>query len=286
MILTEGNKVKDELVLDDWIDLNRNIIFKDSKQMEKVAPFPPADLMSNVSGLIDNKDFASHGCDIYLALNNASDIPLTDFTKVLDFGCGCGRLARMFKAHDNELYGCDLDPRHIKWIQDNLDYMNAMVSDVHPPLPYNDNFFDAIISVSIFTHLNESSQDEFLRDLHRIAKQNSRLLITVHGAMAIEKAINNSQTRDLLCMDEDAFQQAVVSFNDDKHGFVLQQGHLTTSNADGNDIVNSPFEYGISFISENYIKSHWGKWFEIVDYSHGAIHEFQDIVVLEPREMR
>ena len=115
-------------------------------------------------------DFASHGVDFYLALSAASPKPLLEYRSILDFGCGCGRLARMFKGHPYRIAGCDIDQRHIQWIQQSLDYMDARVTSVRPPLPYVDNEFDAVISISIFTHLNENSQDEFLLELRRITK--------------------------------------------------------------------------------------------------------------------
>jgi len=90
------------------------------------------------------------GADLFLAISQASPIALTEYKKVLDFGCGCGRLARMFKNWPHELYGCDIDTRHVDWINENLKFMEATYSFVRPPLPYPESSFDAIISVSVF----------------------------------------------------------------------------------------------------------------------------------------
>ena len=48
---------------------------------------PPSELMVNASSLDEERDFASHGCDIYEALSKVSAIPLADYEKILDFGC-------------------------------------------------------------------------------------------------------------------------------------------------------------------------------------------------------
>ena len=49
-------------------------------------------------------------------------------------------------------------------------------------------------------------------------------------------------------------------------------------------MVEEPFEYGITFVPEGYVRDHWGKLFDIVDYHYGGIHDFQDIVVLKPKK--
>ena len=41
------------------------------------------------------------------------------------------------------------------------------------------------------------------------------------------------------------------------------------------------YPYGITFISDSYIKAEWTKYFEFKAVHHGAIHDFQDIVVLQ-----
>jgi cyclopropane fatty-acyl-phospholipid synthase-like methyltransferase len=250
--------------------------------------------MHNVSGLQNESDFASHGADFFLALSAASPIALTEYRRILDFGCGCGRLARMFKGHPSRISACDVDGRHVKWVGQSLSYVDVRQTSVHPPLPYGDNEFDAIVSISVFTHLGEKSQDEFLAELHRISSRTGYLFLTVHGACALERALNEPQVRDMIAVDEKLFQDACLTFAEGQHAFILQQGHLTSfrktrlrrffSWITNQCVIHEPFEYGITFIPESYIRQHWGKWFDVVDYRAGAIHSFQDIVVLRPRK--
>jgi nucleoside-diphosphate-sugar epimerase/SAM-dependent methyltransferase len=274
--------------LEEWLSLNRVEVFQDPSLRDQVSPFPPAELMSSVSGLTREEDFAAHGTDIYRALSLASDVAITEYKSILDFGCGCGRLARMFKGHPHKTSGCDIDARHIKWIKDALPYMNAKVSRVTPPIPFPDNEFDAVISISIFTHLTEKSQDAFLSELHRVCRPGGRLFLTVHGARALERAVNEPAIRTMLAIDDDQFERVRKDFISDRHAFALQFGHLTTVSATGAVLpgkeISEAFEYGISFTTESYIRAHWSKWFEVLSICHGAIHDFQDIVVLAPRK--
>ena len=280
-----------------WLDLNRHKVFQDPSLRQFVSPFPPPRLMNSVSGLKNEIDFAAHGADIYRALSLASPKPLPDYQSILDFGCGCGRLARMFKGHPGRISGCDIDLRHVEWINQNLPFMQAKLSKVVPPIPYDDDEFEAIISISIFTHLSERSQDEFLTELHRVCRPDGRLFLTVHGQRALSRALNERPIRLLLNMDDRRFQLAQKDFRENRHAFVLQNGPLTTA-LDGLSIferlkrvltntrkrIEEEYEYGIAFVHENYVRAHWGRDFDIIDYHHGGIHDFQDIVLMKPKK--
>lgn len=283
--------------VEDWLELNRDKVFHDQSLRQFVSPFPPSELMANVSGLQNERDFASHGADIYRALSIASTKPLSECRSILDFGCGCGRLARMFKGHLGRIAGCDIDSRHVEWVNNNLPFMEAKLSKVVPPIPYADNEFEVIISISIFTHLTEHSQDQFLAELHRVCQPEGRLFLTVHGQRALSRALSEPAIRSMLDMDDQRFQIAQRDFQENRHAFVLQHGHLTTDSENlsvferirgflfgTKKVVTEKFEYGITFVPEDYLRAHWGKWFDIIGYHHGGIHDFQDIVVLKPKK--
>ena len=281
-----------QLSINDWTWLNRTGVFENDALREYVAPFPPRDLMYNVSGLNSEQDFASHGADFYCALSEASTKALSEYRRILDFGCGCGRLARMLKGHPHKVSACDVDARHVKWVSQNLSYVDVIRTSVSPPLPYRDKEFDAITSISVFTHLTEKSQDEFLAELRRICASEGVLFLTVHGARALERAINEVSIQEMIAVDRVLFEKARQLFARGEHAFILQHGHLTASantlrrwlsRAMGRCVTNLPFQYGITFIPETYIFEHWTQWFEVLDYRRGAIHDFQDIVVLRPR---
>ena len=274
--------------IDDWVWLNEQGIFEHPHLRQYASPFPPKELMHNVSGLSNEKDFASHGVHFFSALVEASPHNICEYKNILDFGCGCGRLARMFKGHPYNVFGCDIDRRHIEWINRDLTFMKATATSVHPPTPYHDSTFDMIVSISVFTHLNEESQNEFLSELHRISSPDAYLFLTVHGEIALKRALQEDSIREMLAVDSQLFKEAQKKFSHGKHAFILQQGHLTVSDTEKGGqkkgkIINERFEYGITFIPEQYIRSHWSRWFEICDYRHGALHSFQDIVVLSPK---
>ena len=267
------------LPIAEWVHLNRTAIFANPALRNYASPFPPKVLMENTSGLTSESDFASHGSDFWIALSQASPKPLSEFASVLDFGCGCGRLARMFKGHPGRIAGCDIDQRHVEWCSAALEYMETKLSSVRPPIPFADNEFDAVISISVFTHLNESSSEQFLQDLARVCRPRGILFLTIHGKRALDRAISEPPIRTMLNIREDLFQAARQEFSKGRHAFILQHGHLTTVGMNSDS-----FEYGITFVAEDYVRTKWSQWFDVIDYRVGALHDFQDIVVLRPKK--
>jgi len=243
--------------------------------------------MYNTTGVSRQSEFASHGADFWIALSQASPKALSEYSSVLDFGCGCGRLARMFKGHLGYVAGCDIDHRHVEWCASAIDHFDARLSKVKPPIPFEANEFEAVISISIFSHLNETNQDMFLQDLARVCKPEGLLFLPIHGQRAMTRALTAPKITSRLDMPDELFEQARGKFERDELAFVLQHGHLTTvidGGAIAGKLISDPFEYGITFMSEAYVRAHWSQWFEIVDYRSGGIHDFQDIVVLRPKK--
>ena len=263
-----------------WAWLNREGAFSDPSLTRFVAPFPPKDLMENVSGPISERGFASHGADFWLALSELVRHPLAKFDSVLDYGCGCGRLSRMFKGYTGMLYGCDINAQHIEWMSGNIPFCSAHVTKPDAALSFSDGQFDLIIAISIFTHLTEHSQQLLLRELFRIARPGGVLLLTVHGERAIERVINEPKIWEMISVDRGLFEEAKSRFDRGEYGFVQQWEQYPWC-----DPTCDPFPYGISFIPKSYIASQWGKWFRIEKYASGAVHDWQDVIVMQPREV-
>lgn len=259
--------------LQDWLAFNLTGAFALPDGLKHVAPFPPAELMQNTTGLTSNSDFASHGCDILKALSSASDKPLREFDAVLDFGVGVGRLARMFKGFRGRYAGVDVDRRHVEWVASALKYVDAYATEPGYTLPFRGACFDCVISVSVFTHMNERDQRFYLGELARVANSGATLLLTVHGERALIRAETEPQIFEMLWVPAESIPQTRAAFSTSGFNFILQQGHLTSSR----------YEYGITFISEEYIKRVWSDYFDIVRLCPGAIHDFQDVVVLRAR---
>lgn len=237
--------------------------------LSMAAPFPPPTLMYRVSGLTSAHDFAGHGRDLFSALSKASPKSLLDFQTILDFGIGSGRLARMFKDFRGVYYGADVDHELLDWAASALPWVTAMATTPREPLPCASGQFDCVISISVYSHMNEQDANFYLHELHRVTSQGAFLFLTIHGQRALDRALTESSILKMLAIPQDSVRLSVAKLASTGFSFV-QQGYLTSDT----------YDYGMTFISENYVRTRWSELFFVENIALGGIHDFQDIVVL------
>lgn len=108
---------------------------------------------------------------------------MEDLSRILDFGCGCGRIIRKWHALQGpRLYGTDYNPDLIRWCRSKLgDLATFNTNDLNPPLAYEDGMFGFVYAISVFTHLPEDLQLAWMSELTRVLEPSGLLLITTHG---------------------------------------------------------------------------------------------------------
>jgi SAM-dependent methyltransferase len=102
--------------------------------------------------------------------------------RVLDFGCGVGRILRHAVAEDAEAeyWGCDIDRPSVEWLDTHLSPAHVFQTQAWPPLPQADGYFDLIYAFSVFTHLVDS-WSAWLLELRRVLNDDGVLIVTVFG---------------------------------------------------------------------------------------------------------
>ncbi len=109
-----------------------------------------------------------------------SDVLLNE-ARVLDFGCGWGRLTRCV-ARDVEpgrLYGCDPAPQILDvCAQARVPATLARSEFVPERVPFDEQF-DLAFAFSVFTHLSERAHTASLRALHGALRPGAILVVTV-----------------------------------------------------------------------------------------------------------
>ena len=195
--------------------------------------------------------------------------------RVLDFGCGVGRVLRQFAAEtgEGEFYGCDLDTPSVEWLQQNISPpFHIFESSEEAGLPQEDGFFDLIYAFSVYTHFT-GNWAEWLLEHHRVLKDGGILFATFLGEGMLEHTTG------------EVWEEDRIGMNPLLHGFPWDKG--------GPLAFNSPW----------WIRAHWGRAFEIVQLlpfvepgvpSHGIIVArkkpveltVEDLTALEPDEPR
>lgn len=153
-------------------------------------PLPPPQLAYEVAASYDLRYFLHSGeigrqaIEEVLARGGTS---IAAFTRVLDFGCGCGRMIRQWAGRNGlQLHGCDYNPRLVGWCRDNLPFAQFKRNGSDPPLDYPAGTFDFIYCLSVFTHMTEPQQAAWMNELSRVLAPRGHLLITTQSDYHLE----------------------------------------------------------------------------------------------------
>lgn len=162
-------------------------------------PVPPARMIYEVVNHYDIEAFLAGGMERAGAIEHAltsSEFEPATCRRALDFGCGCGRVIRHLKDRiPAQWYGSDLNPRLAGWCRDNLQFATFSANELEPPLSYDDSFFDLVYAISVFTHLDEALQNQWLAELRRILAPGGALLVTTHGDAWLD-GLDPAEARD------------------------------------------------------------------------------------------
>jgi len=224
---------------------------------------PPDHLQVRQVGSVWGENFYRGGRKIFDQIAVAFDgvgRPLTTARRVLDFGCGCGRVLRGFGevSPQGEIWGCDIDAETIAWNNAHLaDFASFYANPADPPTRWPDGYFDAIYTVSVFTHLPEDLQLAWVRELHRLLEPGGILVASLHGEHYWQRDPGVAQeVRD--------------------RGFAYRTGEIT----DG-----LPEFYMVAFHAIDYVQRQWAPWFEVLAHHPTYIDGAHDAVVLRARSI-
>jgi ubiquinone/menaquinone biosynthesis C-methylase UbiE len=158
-----------------------NLDFKLNNQNVKLPP----DYLMYESFQLDYKKFYKDSLDTANWLtNHLKKHSALKNKKILDWGCGPGRIIRHLPTiidNDCEFFGSDINMASIEWCRQNIEKCSFVNNSMDAKLPYEDNYFDIIFGISIFTHLSEKMHFDWFRELHRILRPHGIMLFTTQG---------------------------------------------------------------------------------------------------------
>jgi len=121
--------------------------------------------------------------------------------KVLDVGCGVGRVAVALAGHleqEGRYEGFDIVPQEIEWCQKhistrfpNFSFQLADVRNLtyNPKgkvraseyrFPYDDGSFDFVVLASVFTHMLSRDMDRYVTEVSRVLKHGGRCFVSFY----------------------------------------------------------------------------------------------------------
>src|SRR5215211_3719127 len=186
--------------------------------------------------------------------------------RVLDFGCGWGRLTR-FLARDVEpgqLYGCDPVEAILDVCRENGVPAKLARTDFFPQrLPFGERF-DLAFAFSVFTHISEAAHESCLRALHRAIRPEGILVVTIRPPEYLSSC--------------ERMQPLLRSLGPDYMARLDEPRYLFAAHPPGPrhlQYAGGEMTYGESVITLPYIRQRWSPMFELlqVDLLVGDLHQ-------------
>ena len=189
-----------------------------------------------------------------------------DEARVLDFGCGWGRILR-YLARDvapGRLYGCDPVEQILDVCRQSRVPASLARSEFMPDeLPFQEQF-DLAYAFSVFTHVSERAHEASLRALHAGLNPGGILIVTVRPPEYLE--LSELMHPALQALGRDPFARLA----EPRYIFVPHAASESHPQYAGGEMT-----YGETVITLPYIRERWLTLFELldVDLLIGDLHQ-------------
>lgn len=105
--------------------------------------------------------------------------------KLLDVGCGTGRIVKFFNDNGFKSLGCDIYEDALTFAR-KINKKNTIIKASATNLPFKNNSFDILTAISVIEHLTPKEVEKFLNDTKRVLKPNGSIfLVTPNYATPI-----------------------------------------------------------------------------------------------------
>jgi SAM-dependent methyltransferase len=193
--------------------------------------------------------------------------------RMLDWGCGCGRVASYFIARlpQVKFAGCDIDGEAIEWCKRHLagDFVRV---DPTPPTPFGEGSMDLVVACSVLTHLGADDQQRWLREMRRILAPGASFLASTNGEFMFRLARGKRPRGGL----RSAWKRLTGA-----RGLPADLSGIIDAQRDrALDGIAPRGYYRATFQSRAHVIEACSKHFQVVDYVERGLNGHQDLVIL------
>ena len=198
---------------------------------------------------------------------------------ILDFGCGWGRITRFFlkDIYATNIHAIDVDPLIVEVTKQIIPGINVEPCNPSPPLNYENNSMDYVIAYSVFSHLAENVQIEWIREFSRILKPNGLLVVTTHSRNFLDFC------KSLIGQEHESnWHKALATAFEDIESVKKQydEGNFIFSPTGGGG-NRTPDFYGEAVIPRQYVESHWTEFLKFHDFIDNSNRLPQALIVMQ-----
>lgn len=227
---------------------------------------PSEKTQSNFTGLSKQKTFLQALTYLDLCKRRAAE-QLKPFNrqvpnKVLDFGCGWGRITQLLALYfkPEHIVGCDVQEQAIAEVIRNGVQATFHKVDPWPPSVLKDESVDFIFSYSVFSHLSEDNSYSWVREFHRILRPEGIAFLTTRSKEFfdyLEKLHKSSEVPAFAGGAFNAFRDLQTAKKDYEAGRFCFDG----LGGGGKGLTTL---YGEAFIPPLYVQEKYGRIFSAV----------------------
>lgn len=230
--------------------------------------FPLGDHLTRVQRFDSSARVALAGYTDYMRMAAAATEHGVDLAsaRVLDWGCGHGRVIRHFHQQRRvaETWAVDIDSENVGWLAANFPGISASAVPLVPPTDLPSNHFDLVYGISVMTHLTDDVQQAWLAELRRILKPGGIALLTFGGPASAAFASRFLTPAWFATW-------ARTGFDDDD----ISQDLV--------DKIDDPEYYRNTKQTSEVTRERWSRHFDVVGL-YECIFGYQDLAVLRRRD--
>jgi len=213
---------------------------------------------------------------------------LTPQTRVLDFGCGWGRVLRFFLREVDQagLWGVDPIWPFVEAARRANPWCQYVEGGKAPPSPFAPGYFDLVYAYSVFSHLSEAAHRAWLADIHRVLRPGGLLIATTWQREHIERsealrlgtATSESDWHRLLAGMWQDTGRWLAGYDE---GQFCYQPYPVDTHRWSYDHGDS--YYGEACIPEAYARDRWSPGFELLEFITDRDRCPQNVIVARRR---
>ena len=209
--------------------------------------------------------------------------PVAPDRTLLDFGCGWGRVLRLFMKdiEPANLFGTDSTSRFLMEARRCNPSVNFLSCGLAPPTVLMPECLDYVISWSVFSHLDEFLSLRWVEEFHRLLKPGGLLMLTTQSrrfiAFCAEMRLRRASG---IRLEHPWYEACADSFVDEPlENSRYEAGQFL--HAAATQPPHPQSHYGEAVIPRGYVVRKWGHLFRLVDFLDNPVRLPQVLVVLQ-----
>jgi SAM-dependent methyltransferase len=181
--------------------------------------------------------------------------PVSPEWRILDFGCGWGRMIRFYlkDVPAENLCGLDVDESAIRICRQTMPGVRFAVGAPHPPAELRDESLDLIYAYSVFSHLAEEAHLAWVREFSRLLRPGGFVFATVQKRSFIEYC-NAMTLEEASTVWHRSLARSFRPLEDTLARY--DRGEFLYSPTGGGGVRDNSF-YGEAVVPESYIDRCW-----------------------------